>query len=1483
MFFTLNTGVSWSQVILSEDFSGLSGSTPPADWSNTAASGTTYLWEFDNPGERSITGGDPGFDEDFAIFDSDNYPEAYGDASLETPTFDASGDGSIILEYDNQIRYVTPQTNDVDVWNGEEWVNVYNSTTSDGYTTANHKMIDITEAAGGYTEAKVRFRFTGNWRWWWAIDNVVIERVMCTEPTDLSVDDITASGAEVTWSGTGTYILEYGLEGFTPGTGSTAGTGGTIVDPATSPYEISGLSSSTDYDVYLRTDCEETYSENVLISFTTAAPPPDNDDCENAIEASVGTDMTCSMVTSGTTEGATLSEDVTAPGCGTASGLNDDVWFYFEATSTSHLISVMNVTAVVGSSTDIVSAVYSGTCGDLVAEACSDPNNYTVEGLTIGETYYVRVWTYGTTSQVDFDLCISPIENPENDNCEDAIEAPVNTDLTCSVITSGTTVGATLSEGVTAPGCGTSSGLDDDVWFYFEATSTAHYISVMNVTAVVGSSTDIVSAVYSGTCGDLVAEACSDPNSYTVDGLTIGETYYVRVWTYGTTSQVDFDLCISPLSTEAPENDDCEGAIAFPDILTDGTCASVIASTSSATSSGISACTGSGADDDIWYSFVCPTGHTELIYSITSVLGNTDRVIEFFEGDGCGDLTSIECFDPESGWLTDLTPGGTYYFRVHTYGTDSWTSVNICLKTIPTGATCENPLEITSIPYAHTSNTAEYGDNPNIEGSAGSSCGSSSSYLNGDDVVYEFTSPITGNIDIELTGITNTYAGIFVYSSCDDIGVSCLDGGVNGSSTADIILEDFAVTAGSTYYIVISTWASPQSTDYTLSIIPPPPCDGDITFEEDEPSVCEDQSATLEAISSVSTEIIKWYASETAIFPLHTGSIFTTPTLTTTTTYYVEASNEDCISDRVAITVTVHPFPDVAAEDDEVIICAGNTAVLNATSSNEEATFAWYGTETSTEVLSSSASFTTPSLTTSTSYFVAANFNGCLSDRIEVEVTVNPTPVVTATPEDEELCLFGSTTITATSSLSGTTFEWFASATGTEPLETGSTFETPIIFATTSYFVEGTSSDGCISEREEIAIIVNNPEITAENAYYICDPHSVTLTAEAAEGATIGWYESSSAEEPIATGSSFTTPVISETTTYYVASTENGCRSYMDAVTVYREAYDIEIEEFAFCPNEEYLAIPLSFATTPETTIYWYSDEELTDLVHTGESYIAPTPESTTTYYVTAEGENCTTDPREVTITVYPLPSVSIEPENELVCSGEFVTFVATPLDEQTYEYIWTPTGTEGATLTTDEPGTHTVLITSVDYGCSITQTVELDTVPAPYVAGFDYYPEIFTNPLLYVFAPTDTANLLGYSWDFGDGHTSEEFEVHHEYAEFGTYTVTFHFYNECDTNSISLEIYVHPSTSIDHSKLNNHVDVYPNPTNQDLNISITDGNQITKVSVYNHLGQLMLHEMVNNESKYSFSVAPLAQGTYYILIDTRTGQQAIKKFVVQH
>ena len=143
---------------------------------------------------------------------------------------------------------------------------------------------------------------------------------------------------------------------------------------------------------------------------------------------------------------------------------------------------------------------------------------------------------------------------PDNDNCDGAIVAVVNEDASCDQVTPGTILAATPS-GVPAGSC--TGDPDDDVWFQFTALSEVQIISIINIT---GGTFNLDHALYEGSCGSLTELYCSNTDASVTPSLTVGNSYYIRVFSGGSNDEVStFDLCIRP----APNNIICENAENF--------------------------------------------------------------------------------------------------------------------------------------------------------------------------------------------------------------------------------------------------------------------------------------------------------------------------------------------------------------------------------------------------------------------------------------------------------------------------------------------------------------------------------------------------------------------------------------------------------------------------------------------------------------------------------------------------------------------------------------------------------------------------------------------------------------------------------------------------------------------------------------------------------------------------------------------------------
>ncbi|WP_299366509.1 T9SS sorting signal type C domain-containing protein [Winogradskyella sp.] len=186
--------------------------------------------------------------------------------------------------------------------------------------------------------------------------------------------------------------------------------------------------------------------------------------------------------------------------------------------------------------------------------------------VVAGQQFYLGfVWendgSFGTNPPfiVD-DILIRGYLPPSNDECSGAT---VLTPGSPCVSTLSTTIGASQSQ------AGCTGAADDDVWFEFNATDTEQTIKVRP-----GNLNDVVFEVFSGSCGSLTSIACVD-NTTTIDseeitltGLTVGSTYYVRVYSYfGSGDEGSFYICVTEPCSSGPGTGTSDFGCAAVDVM----------------------------------------------------------------------------------------------------------------------------------------------------------------------------------------------------------------------------------------------------------------------------------------------------------------------------------------------------------------------------------------------------------------------------------------------------------------------------------------------------------------------------------------------------------------------------------------------------------------------------------------------------------------------------------------------------------------------------------------------------------------------------------------------------------------------------------------------------------------------------------------------------------------------------------------------------
>lgn len=104
-----------------------------------------------------------------------------------------------------------------------------------------------------------------------AIDNISIQPNYCAAPTGLETYDLTENDAWIRWESAdpnhATWDIEYGVSGFELGEGEQS------TYYTDTEFHMEGLDPHTEYEFYIRTNCGQTYSEWVVIAFTTREIP----------------------------------------------------------------------------------------------------------------------------------------------------------------------------------------------------------------------------------------------------------------------------------------------------------------------------------------------------------------------------------------------------------------------------------------------------------------------------------------------------------------------------------------------------------------------------------------------------------------------------------------------------------------------------------------------------------------------------------------------------------------------------------------------------------------------------------------------------------------------------------------------------------------------------------------------------------------------------------------------------------------------------------------------------------------------------------------------------------------------------------------------------------------------------------------------------------------------------------------------------------
>ncbi|QLC66120.1 T9SS type B sorting domain-containing protein [Flavobacterium sp. LPB0248] len=224
--------------------------------------------------------------------------------------------------------------------------------------------------------------------------------------------------------------------------------------------------------------------------------------------------------------------------------------------------------------------------------------------------------------------------------------------------------------------------------------------------------------------------------------------------------------------------------------------------------------------------------------------------------------------------------------------------------------------------------------------------------------------------------------------------------------------------------------------------------------------VCDSGSFTFNATATVGSTI-RWFDALVGGNLLATGPTYTTPTITATTNYYVDAG---CESNRKSVKANVYATPATPiAEKDTYTNCGPGTVTIKATSNI--GTISWFTSPTGGTNISQGTTFTTPTISSNTTYYAEASNNGCINTtRTPVNIVIYTPPVVT----DETLTLCQFQSITLDAGISGMSYLWSNANETTQQIT---------VSKEGTYTVIVTSSEGCQSTKKIVVEEHKVPQI----------------------------------------------------------------------------------------------------------------------------------------------------------------------------------------------------------------------------------------------------------------------------------------------------------------------------------------------------------------------------------------------------------------------
>jgi len=767
---------------------------------------------------------------------------------------------------------------------------------------------------------------------------------------------------------------------------------------------------------------------------------------------------------------------------------------------------------------------------------------------------------------------------------------------------------------------------------------------------------------------------------------------------------------------------------------------------------------------------------------------------------------------------------------------------------------------------------------------------------------YSSSFPATISFQVKIHETTN----VIEYLYRQETGT----GNTSGSSGASIGIGDAG--APSSYLVLNNSSATPtaSSTTFTTDIstrpangqmyrfTPPPPCTASMfpattTATANPSTICAGTGAqlSLNFTPPVATGITyQWQSSANAAGPFANIAGATTPNYIVSnvnaTTYYrcqISCSGNVVLTSSVAQLVTTVPSMPTANGGSR---CGPGSVQLTATPSTPANTIRWYQNATGGLVLGTGNTFNTPSITNTTTYYVAAGAGGTSIPPTWVgtgtgTLSGNPNPYYTLYEGLKTQYLIRASELIALGFTSGNITEMAFDVVGasgfalsnfyismkttaatelTSAWETGLTtvYTAPATFTPTANSVNAYPFQSPVSwdgvSNIVIEVCFNNPDWNTG--------HSVKYTPNVGFNAAHYYQEDGNSSLCAAPGTGnlstdrpnirLTIAAGCETTRLPVVATVNPLPAVnigadFDTCIAVAETFNLEA------------------GPQPNNATYLWDN---------GNTSSSRSISQTGIYHVAVTNSFGCVGYDTINVTIRSKPIVDLGTTEDL-CGGGVKILDAGPGGLNGGRYYWN-NGETTRTIEATQAGTYIVYVTSPD-NCLTVDTVELVVNgQMPEVDGILVTAQTASN---FVFTADNPMHIVAYTWDYGDGSPIETTTVpttQHQYTANGNYWLKLTTNSTCGEMVDSIMVTIIGGVGVNNVAIDAQIKMYPNPAyNNVVFLETASGIAINDLKVFNIVGQEVFSQNIFDKRSDKHRIVlnkDLAAGVYHIKIQTNKG-----------